>query len=212
MLLVTTLMALRQRLDELRVYPWGPDGTRYMCVLFWDDLGYRILDNTVDAETWSRWSRSSGEFWDLFLAGCYDGASPDLYGTRAQILADGPRPFLWNSEKSAALARHFSDAAMRAGAIPQWEFSGPIELVVVAVRKGEEPDWASLRAVRIDAVRLGEAVAAYTEAHVSLDPDVLPDFLVAPGDFADDLPREVLRELLRQIGFIGRLFRTTIGR
>lgn len=83
--------------DRLKWHPyaeWGPDGVRYVCVLFWNNHGYRILRNMYSARDWERWDISSGEFWDLFLAGCYRYAGPDHYGDIALPLADEEIPFL----------------------------------------------------------------------------------------------------------------------
>ena len=53
--------------------------------------------------------------------------------------------------------------------------------------------------------------AYYTESHVMGDPDLLPEFLPSPGDFADDLPREILRDLGRHVGLVDKLFRHIVG-
>jgi hypothetical protein len=85
------LSHIEQRLEMVHHDQWGPEDTRYVCVLFWDDLGFRMLRNSYDAGDWLAWHESSGQFWDLFLAGCYAFADQQFYGYSGatQVLADG---------------------------------------------------------------------------------------------------------------------------
>src|ERR1700677_4530173 len=71
MLQAPNLDVILWRLRHVPHSPWGPDGVRYVSILFWDEQGYRALYNGVDDAAWKRWSVTSGETWDLFLAGCY---------------------------------------------------------------------------------------------------------------------------------------------
>jgi hypothetical protein len=73
MILSPSLEAIYDRLQGIDLEEWGPGGWRYVCILFWNYEGYRHLRNSFDVSYWERWSRSSGEFWDLFLAGCHKG-------------------------------------------------------------------------------------------------------------------------------------------
>lgn len=123
-------------------------------------------------------------------------------------------PFRWSRPAFDQLANEVATRARIAGTIRPWSFSGPIELVAVGARRHREQidiDWASLRSAAISASQLADAVAYYTEAHVMADPDLLPDFLPAPGDFEDDLPRELLCDLGRHVGIIGTLLRHLAG-
>ncbi|MEH0557426.1 hypothetical protein [Streptomyces sp. B21-101] len=201
------------RLESVRLEPWGPDGVRYICVLFWDHQGYRHLTNKIDWHTWERWHYSSGEFWDLFLAGCYAFGPRDCYGDRGLPLTpdlgsrDNP-PFYWSQWQSHSLAREMAHRAGQAGA-PPWKFSGPLELVAVGARRAEHDvdiDWASLRFAKISENLLSAAVSDYTEAHVSLDADLVPDEFPSPGDFHDDLPSQLRHDLIKHIGLLKFLF------
>lgn len=208
-----------RRLANVHLQPWGPDGVRYVCILFWNELGYRMLSHHFDVQAWQRWSDSSGQFWDLFLAGCYQYGPADLYGDHAKTLATGRGlleqvPFRWSRRKSDQLAKQVSTRAREAGVMQPWDFSGPLELVAVGARRHREQvefDWASLRSATISAQELSDAVAYYTEAHVLGDPELIPASLPSPGDFEDGLPRELLRDLGRHVGLIGTLFRHIAG-
>ncbi|WP_042149399.1 hypothetical protein [Streptomyces lydicamycinicus] len=101
-----------------------------------------------------------------------------------------------------------ADRAGSAGA-PPWNFSGPLELVVVGARRAGQDvdiDWAGLRFATISANWLSAAVSDYTEAHVHWDQDLVLDQLPSPGDFQDDLSRELKRDLIKHIGLIKLLF------
>ncbi|MEU0896768.1 hypothetical protein [Streptomyces massasporeus] len=200
------------RLKYLRLDPWGPDGVRYVCFLFWDFRGYRHLTNQIDRETWERWHLSSGQFWDLFLAGCYSYGPPNCYGDRALPLTSegqfGAPPILWSERQTKVLARELSAEARQAGA-PAWSPSAPLELVTVGARRDGQDvafDWASLRSAAISANALGAAVSDYTESHIGMDPEIIPDDLPVPGDFEDNLPREIWRDLLKHVGLLRFLF------
>ena len=69
MLAAPTLDDVISRLREVPLDDWGPDGVRYVTILFWNELGFRLLENQYSATESERWYYSSGEFWDLFLAG-----------------------------------------------------------------------------------------------------------------------------------------------
>ncbi|WP_328863557.1 hypothetical protein [Streptomyces virginiae] len=202
--------------------PWGPDGVRYVCFLFWDHHGYRHLTNQIAGETWSRWHHSSGEFWDLFLAGCYAYGSDGYYGDRGLPLTpeqeyrsdwrtsgghDYPQ-MLWSQRQSNKLARELRAEARRAGA-PARDPAGPLELVAVGARRnGDEVDfdWASLRSAAISTSALGAAVSDYTEAHISGDADLVPDDFPVPGSFEDRLPGEIWRDVVKHVGLLKFLF------
>ncbi|MGH3908841.1 MAG: hypothetical protein ACRDTE_32365 [Pseudonocardiaceae bacterium] len=219
MLPAPDLDRIDQRLARIDLDQWGPDGIRYVCILFWNELGHRMLSHQFDVRAWERWSHSSGEFWDLFLAGCYRYGPAHLYGDRAEALAMdaetcGRVPFRWSRRKSDQLADQVATRARQAGTIRPWDFSGPIELVAVGARRRQQQidiDWASLRSATMSAHQISDAVAYYTEAHVLGDPELLPESLPSPGDFEDDLPRELLRDLGRHVGLIGKLFRRIAG-
>lgn len=219
MLPAPDINSIRQRLMGIDLDQWGPDGLRYVCLLFWDELGYRLLDHKFDVRTWERWSFSSGEFWDLFLAGCYRYGTAHHYGGRAETLATDPEtggrmPFRWSRQKSAELAHEVAKHARYAQTMRPWDFTGPIELVAVGVRRRRQDidlDWASLRSAKVSADQLSDAIAYYTEVHISGDAALLPESLPAPGDFEDDLPKELLRDLSRHVGLIGKLFHHIAG-
>lgn len=201
-----------RRLKSLRLDPWGPDGVHYICVLFWDYHGYRYLTNQIDWPTWERWHLSSGQFWDLFLAGCYSFGPSNYYGDRGLPLVsadstDRP-PFYWSQRQSDSLAREMGAEARRSGA-PPWTVSGPLELVAIGARRaGREVDidWPSLRSAKISANALGAAVTDYTEAHINMDPEIVSDDLPVPGDFQDRLPGEIWHELVKRVGLLKFLF------
>lgn len=164
------LDVIKHRLRNVHFEPWGPDGVRYVCVLFWDELGFRLLRNHVSADTWDGWHESSGQFWDLFLAGCYRYESAWAYGERALELAKADQPFYWSRRMTEGLAQIMSESASNAGAIKPWSFTGPLELVTVGARRKDadlEIEWESLRAINVDAIQLTEAVSYYTESHVN---------------------------------------------
>lgn len=48
MLPAPDLREIVSRLEHVRLDPWGPDGVRYVCALFWDYHGYRHLTNQID--------------------------------------------------------------------------------------------------------------------------------------------------------------------
>ncbi|MCX5345882.1 hypothetical protein [Streptomyces atratus] len=205
------LREIIKQLEYVRLDPWGPDGVRYVCVLFWDYHGYRYLTNQIDRQTWERWHWSSGQFWDLFLAGCYSYGPRDCYGDRGLPLTpEGPNetPFYWSQFASEDLAREMAQESHHSG-IPPWRFSGPLELVAVGARRnGREVDidWPGLRSAKVPANALSAAVSDYTEAHVTLDADLVPDSLPSPGDFQDTLPSELKDDLLKHIGLLKFLF------
>jgi hypothetical protein len=199
--------------DRLKWHPheeWGPDDVRYVSVLFWDNHGYRILRNRYSANDWERWDLSSGEFWDLFLAGCYRWQKSDYYGEKALLLADARNPFYWNERQALLLAESFRRNSVPTTAREPWSFTGPLELVVVGARRcGEEVefDWPGLRAIRLSDQPLGQIVADYTEVHVQNDPKFLSAGLPAPGDFQDDVAlREIFASVMRLIPYIGKVF------
>jgi hypothetical protein len=205
MLPAPNLDSISDRLHNVHLDPWGPDGVRYICILFWDFLGYRFLTNEFDRKKWESWSHSSGEFWDLFLAGCYMYAPEDYYGEIARPLTSGPKPpFYWNPSQSDRLAHEVAAAANHGGA-PAWNFSGPLELVTVGARRDGDDvaiDWASLRFARLSTIGLSDAVSYYTEAHIVLDADIMPKNLPSPGDFEDNLPGELKRALIKHVGLL----------
>lgn len=67
MLPAPDLDTIDQRLARIDLEQWGPDGIRYVCILFWNELGHRMLSHHFDVQAWERWSHSSGEFWDCSL-------------------------------------------------------------------------------------------------------------------------------------------------
>jgi len=178
---------------------------RYVSFLFWDEQGYRALLNVVRDEDWSTWHDSSGDFWDLFLAGCYQYEGPECYGGRARPLSAGSTPVYWSWEKAKELMLDVEERSEGA-----WRFDGPLELVVVGARRAEDGadiDWQSLRSMSIDPERLGTAAAFYTEAHIRLDAEALRGDFPAPGDFTDDMPaRQVVIAMARSAPVVGRIF------
>lgn len=190
------LAQIIQRLKEVELDPWGPDGVRYVAMLFWNHQGYRALLNTLHRESWPRWNKTSGPYWDLFWAGCYRYQPSDFYGDNAMPLIDDEPPVYWSEQKSGEL---ISDIESRQN---RWRFAGPIELVVVGARRtgGEfEFEWESLRSLRLPADRLGTAIADYTESHIASDPDVLGE-LPTPGSFTDDLPPSAVLTAMAKLG------------
>ncbi|MFD7729113.1 hypothetical protein ACFV6F_01825 [Kitasatospora phosalacinea] len=212
----TDLNQIVHRLTSVELDPWGPDGVRYVCILLWDHQGYRRLGNEIDAATWLRWDTSSGQFWDLFLAGCTYGdqrhrENPDLplgVDGRDEV---GPRShwtYSWSASAAARIAAALAQKAAQAGA-PHWKFTGPLELVTVGARRVEGEvviDWAGLRSAQVTANVLPTAVSDYTEAHVTLDGDVVPDEFPTPGSFEDDLLPELKRDLARKVSLLRFLF------
>lgn len=186
---------------------------RYVAILFWDEQGYRALYNGVDDAAWKRWSVTSGQTWDLFLAGCYQYESETFYGDRALPITrarPGAPPVLWSEQQSMALARDIeSHAASPPGEWDRWKFKGPVELVVVGARRdGEdiEIDWLGLRSMPIAVERLATAIASYTTTHSKLDAETLNDVFPAPGDFHDDWPSfEVVRVMLHILFRLSRM-------
>jgi len=131
-------------------------------------------------------------------------------------LAKADQPFYWSRRMSEELSQIMSESAIHAGAVVKpWSFTGPLELVTVgARRKGAdfEIEWESLRAINVDARQLSEAVSYYTESHVKLDAEILPEHLPAPGDFRDDYPpRELLLDVARKVSLAGRLIRAAVA-
>jgi hypothetical protein len=210
MLAAPNLESIAERLKWHPHAEWGPDGVRYVCILFWNDHGYRILRNTYSAKDWERWDMSSGEFWDLFLAGCYIYGRPDHYGNTALALAEGRTPFYWSKQKSDLLAETFSRNSVGTTADRPWSFTGPLELVVVGARRyGEEVEfeWPGLRAIQLSDKPLGQVVADYTEAHVQNDAGLLSPGLPAPGDFQDDVTfRQIFFGVAHLMPFVGKAF------
>lgn len=214
MLPAPDLQSIEQRLARIDLDQWGPDGVRYVCILFWDELGARMLSHQFDVRTWEAWSHSSGEFWDLFLGGCYRYGPPTFYGDYAETLAmdaSDRAPFQWSKLKSEELATQVARRARSARSVRPWDFSGPIDLVAVGARRRQQEvdlDWASLRGATLSAHQMGDVVAYYTEAHISGDAELVPRSLPSPGDFEDDLPQQLLRDLVRRVPLIRKLLRT----
>lgn len=208
MLGAPTLENITDRLCEIDLKEWGPDDVRYVCVLFWNHLGYRQLKNAFEVRDWVRWALSSGNFWDLFLSGChmYD---PDLpYGSESIALASYAEPgyteyFFWNQEQSDLLAEEVARRAAEAGSLKTWSFCGPIELVAVGARRSSDGeidiDWAGLRGGPIEVNDLPVAISSYTEAHVTLDSDDVPPAFPQPGDFEDDVWKNLKKQLLHAV-------------
>ncbi|MFF4264609.1 hypothetical protein ACFY7Y_03975 [Streptomyces virginiae] len=219
MLGIRSLNDIVHRLEQVTLSPWGPDGVRYVCVLLWDYQGYRQLNNQIDTASWLRWTNSSGQFWDLFLAGCTYGDHRD---DRDRILPSRDKPlplglevqaqaaqpsgwtYCWTQAASDRIADEMARKAHEVGA-PRWEFTGPLELVAVGARRDASQvviDWASLRSVKLSAGALAKAVSDYTEAHVSLDGDLVPGPFPTPGSFHDNLLPELKRDLFRSLGLL----------
>lgn len=175
-----------------------------MSLLFWDHQGYRSLRNVLRDDDWDTWHATSGEFWDLFLAGCYQYQGPEFYGSRALPLSGASTPVYWSPEKAEELLRDVEERLDGS-----WRFNGPLELVVVGARRAEDGgdlDWESLRSMKLGAGCLGTATASYTEAHIQLQADLLGGEFPAPGDFTDDMPpREVVVAMAKKIPVLGRL-------
>lgn len=204
---------LESIIERLTWHPhekWGPDDVRYVCVLFWNDHGYRMLENTYSATDWEKWDISSGDFWDLFLAGCYRYQGPDYYGDRALPLAGGKIPFYWSKRQADLLAKSFHDNSIDVLTGQPWSFSGPLELVAVGARRyGDEIrfEWSGMRAIQLSDQPLGMIVANYTEAHIADDAEILPPWLPVPGDFKDDPTlREIFNSIVSVLPFIGKAF------
>jgi len=129
---------------------------------------------------------SSGEFWDLFLAGCQDAPDRDLaVSADWRPLAVGDtRSILWSERATRSLARQITALHKPAclgtdDAWLPWEFTGPLELVAVAARRvrtrheGDpirayvetvEIDWGSLRSAHLEPRDVPDAVTLYTQA------------------------------------------------
>jgi hypothetical protein len=210
MLAAPSLESIIERLTWIPYKEWGPDGVRYVCVLFWNDHGYRMLENTYSARDWEKWDMSSGDFWDLFLAGCYGYGKHDYYGDMALPLAGGSTPFYWNREQAQLLAKTFHDNSVDVRAGGRWSFSGPLELVAVGARRyGDEIkfEWPGMRAIQLSDEPIGPIVANYTEAHVMNDAEVLPSWLPVPGDFKEDVTfREIFYSVAHLLPFVGKAF------
>lgn len=192
------LEVIVERLKRVQLDPWGPDGVRYVSILFMDDQGYRALRNALVETTWPRWDETSGEFWDLFWAGCYRWRRATAYGDRALRLTDDNSPVYWSPAKSAHL---ISEVQANDPRDKPWKFHGPLEFVVFGARRaGNEIDidWRSMRSTTLRAEELGTVTANYTESHIRPAPDALGPY-PAPGDFSDDLPpRKVLAAMARK--------------
>lgn len=232
---VVELVQIRQRLGTIELVPWGPDSVRYVCVLFWDSTGYRQLANTFGVDEWRRWDTTTGEFWDLFLAGCQEAPdSPaNIEGDWRPLAVHDHRSFLWSEQATRRLADQITSlhaAACRAandGSMP-WEFTGPLELVAVGARtirtrrEGDRPgvsyietnevelDWGSLRSAFIEPRDLSDAVSHYTQAHVDLDGTELPGGLPTPGSFSDPLrdpavKSALARGIMKGVRFVGKI-------
>lgn len=223
---------IQRRLLNVDLDPWGPDGVRYVCVLLWDSVGYRHLANSFGVDAWLRWDASSGEFWDLFLAGCRAAPHTDTTATgdwRPLAVGDA-RSFLWSERAAHGLARqiaarHRSARGEAHDDSGPWEFTGPLELVAVGARRirtrrASDPagvyaetveiDWGSLRSAAIEPRELSDAVSHYTQAHVDLDAAVIADPLPVPGSFTDPLKDPATRSalargIMKAIGFIGKV-------
>ena len=146
---VITVAHVVERLLNIELDPWGPEGIRYACFLIWDSAGFRHLANAFGADDWERWDASSGEFWDLYLAGC--SGDPHRDGDTAKppndwrpLSAGEARSFFWSGHAARSLAeeiatkhaiacRHSDDNSM------PWTFTGPIELVAVLSRRFAPP-------------------------------------------------------------------------
>ncbi|MGH3799130.1 MAG: hypothetical protein ACRDTD_03175 [Pseudonocardiaceae bacterium] len=50
MLPAPELDSIQQRLTRIDLDQWGPDGLRYVCILFWNELGYRMLAHHFDVQ------------------------------------------------------------------------------------------------------------------------------------------------------------------
>jgi len=206
---VITVAHVVERLLNIELDPWGPEGIRYACFLIWDSAGFRHLANAFGADDWERWDASSGEFWDLYLAGC--SGDPHRDGDTAKppndwrpLSAGEARSFFWSGHAARSLAeeiatkhaiacRHSDDNSM------PWTFTGPIELVAVGVRRSRQSDidtaggvfetrriefdWGSLRSALVEPQILPDAVTHYTQSHVDLDSAALAGGLPTPGAF-----------------------------
>jgi len=211
MLPAPTLESITNRLKGIDYEEGGPDGVRYVCVLFFNYHGYRILYNMYSAKDWGNWSTSSGELWDLFLAGCYQyGRGPEHYGARALPLTEGRTPFYWSSQQTELLTQTFRRNSVHTTSHQSWSFAGPLELVVVGARKcGQEIDfdWPGMRALQLSDQPLGQIVADYTEVHFQNDPELLSPGLPAPGDFHNDVTlRDSFEAVVRLLPFIRKVF------
>lgn len=232
---VVELVQIRQRLGTIELVPWGPDGVRYICVLLWDSAGYRQLANTFGMDEWRRWDATSGEFWDLFLAGCQEAPDSTVSGDDdwRPLAVDDHRSFLWSERATRRLAHQITAmhaTACRAaddGSVP-WEFTGPLELVAVGARtirnrsEGDRPgvsyvetveveiDWGSLRSALIQPRELADAVSHYTQAHVDLDGAQIPGGLPTPGSFTDPLKDPAVKSaltggIMKAVRFVGKI-------
>ena len=232
MLGAITLQDIYGHLAGIDLEKWGPGGDRFVCILFWNYEGYRHLENSFDVSDWEKWSRSSGEFWDLFLAGCFTRSSPRrlsrAHGSRHQyglgqaksLARDESKYFCWNEAQAARLAQQVADLADKNARTAHlthifrpWTFTGPIDLVAVrAVRNRDRTiiiDWASLRGGLIRSRDLPEAIGSYTEAHIDDDDTLKPEDILGgfpiPGSFEDMETPEIERLLLRHIPGLGKI-------
>ena len=208
---MASLETVEARLTKVPLDPWGPDDARYVCLLFWNQLGLRLIRNTAQEADWKNWHASSGDFWDLFLAGACPIGRPSEG-------AFGDEVILWDWDSGRlgwswiATQRLIDQVQAKAvGTHGHWQFVGPLELAVVAARrpgKLVDIEWESLRAAPVGAERLGAAVAYYTEAHIRLDPEILQGEFPVPGDFTDDMPPEaVALAMLKHLPVLAKLFR-----
>lgn len=232
---VVELVQVRQRLGRIELVPWGPDGVRYVCVLLWDSAGYRQLANSFGVDEWRRWDATTGEFWDLFLAGCQEAPNSTASGDDEwrPLAVDDNRSFLWSERATRRLAHQITAmhaTACRAaddGSAP-WEFTGPLELVAVGARtirkrsEGDRPgvsyvetveveiEWGSLRSAHIQPRELADAVSHYTQAHVDLDGAEIAGGLPTPGSFTDPLKDPAVKAaltggIMRAVQFVGKI-------
>ena len=129
---------------------------------------------------------STGQFWDLFLAGCYEYErdesherhDPERYTESAvrsrwpglplaeEATLKGSRHFFWDKEKSDELAVEIAALAEQSGTLRPWTFSGPVDLVTVGARRAPDGeiqlDWAGRCSTSIRALDLPLAIAHYT--------------------------------------------------
>lgn len=232
---VVELVHIRERLGTIELVPWGPDGVRYVCILLWDSAGYRQLANSFGIDEWRRWDATSGEFWDLFLAGCQEAPDSPVSDDDdwRPLAVDDNRSFLWSERATRSLARQITSkhaTACRAaddGSVP-WEFTGPLELVAVGARtirnrsQSDRPgvsyvesveveiDWGSLRSAHVQPRELADAVSHYTQAHVDLDGTETAGGLPTPGSFSDPLKDPAVKSALtggikKAVLFIGKI-------
>ena len=236
---VITVTQVRERLLNIELDPWGPEGVRYVCFLIWDSAGFRHLANTFGVDDWERWDASSGSFWDLFLAGC--SGDPHAESDTAipaedwrPLAAGDARSFFWSERAARSLAQQITAIHSREakdGSAP-WKFTGPIELVAVgarSIRRREtdksgrtietrtvEFDWGSLRSAIVEPHQLPDAVTHYTQSHVDLDVAALTGGLPTPGAFDKPaldpaIKSAISRAITSSVLFVGKLIWSSRG-